>query len=135
MVFKSCIAVSALVLMAAAPSQDGQVVRHPSDKYVAKDAPAPASNWAGQPWWAALAECAAVFSLAPEDKASFQKFAGYAMMRVADDRKVKAEEAAALVLPRSQGSTNQRAQIMVGGFGMAAVRANCDKLFVQYQAL
>lgn len=128
---------AALLLGSTIPAlaQEGPVVRHPNDKYVAEDAPAPASNWKGQPWWVPLAECAAAYGLPTEDRDNFQKFAGYAMMRVADDRGVKAEEAAALVLPWTQGRGRERAQMMSDAFGLDGVRANCDALFTQYESL
>jgi hypothetical protein len=130
-------AIAALLIGAISPAsaQQTDAVRDPRDRYVAKDAPAPASNWKDQPWWIPLAECAAVFASPPEERAEFQKFAGHAMMRLADDRSLKAEEAAGLVLPWTQGRGRQRADMMTSAFGTEAVRANCDKLFEQYQAL
>ncbi len=129
------LAAALLALATALTPSAAQEVRDPKDKLVARDAAAPASNWKDQPWWTALAECAAAFRREPADKDKFQKFAGYAMMRVADDRGVKAEVAAALVLPWTEGRGQERAGIMIGAFGIGPVRANCDKLFDQYQTM
>lgn len=131
---------AAIALMApigAAVSQDAPVVRHPSDKYIAKDAPAPASNWKEQPWWAPLAECAAVYGLAPEDKDKFRTFAAASLMRVMADRKIPMEEAGKLVIPwtQDQGTGRKRAEIMASAFGMQKVRAQCDNLLTQYEGM
>jgi len=127
--------IAAAILMTVATASAQHDLRDPRDKYVAADAPSPASNWKDQPWWVPLAECAAVYRAEPVIKDQFQKFAGHAMMRIADDRKIKAEEAAAIVLPWTEGRGMERAQTMIGYFGIDAVRANCDALFTQYQAL
>ncbi len=128
------LAVSAALLHGVASAQDAGTLRHPDDKYVPADAAAPASNWKGQPWWVALAECAASFRTEPANKTEFQKFAGYAMMRLADDRKIKAEDAAAIVIPWTGGRGMERANTMISFFGIEAVRTNCAALMVQYQA-
>ena len=129
-------AVALLSLSAtSANAQDGSLARDPKDKLVPSDATGAASNWKGQPWWAPLSECAAAYALPTENKEKFQKFAGYAMMRVADDRGLKAEEAARLVIPWAQGRGRQRAETMSMGFGLERVRSNCDAMFTQYETM
>ncbi|RYE01652.1 MAG: hypothetical protein EOP61_10625 [Sphingomonadales bacterium] len=118
-----------------ANAQDATLARDARDKLVASDASGAVANWKDQPWWAPLSECAAAFALPTEQKEKFQTFAGHAMMRLADDRGLKAEDAARLILPWIQGRGRQRAEMMSMGFGLERVRSNCDAMFVQYQSL
>ena len=128
------LAVSIMLGAGTASAQSGNILRDARDQYVPTDAPSPAANWADQPWWVPLAECASAYRAEPADKDEFQKFAGHAMMRLADDRGIKAEEAAAIVLPWTGERGMERAQTMISFFGIDAVRTNCGALFTQYRA-
>lgn len=110
-----------------------QIARDARDRLVPAGATGPAKGYREQPWWAPLGECSAAFAAGQkQDRAAV--FMAQAMMRVADDRKLKAEEARDLVRPWIQGPGKSRAGMLTMGFGQAAVEGNCEQLLKQYEA-
>lgn len=125
-----------IVLIAASSSvltASAQIARDTRDRFVPDNATGAASGYSGQPWWAPLGECSATFTAGQkQDRANF--FAAQAMMRLADDRKVKAEEARDLVMPWIQGAGKSRSGMLTMGYGQEAVEQNCEALLKQYKA-
>ena len=102
---------------------------------VAADATGAAGSYKSQPWWEPLSMCAAVFIDQPQQTDKFRTIAAAAMLRLMEDRKIKMEDAGALVIPHIKGKAGTRAEIMMSGYGRARVEKNCDDLMVQYKAL
>lgn len=123
------------ILVAATPSTaaDWSEARHPNDLYISSNEAAPASGWNGQPWYAPLAECSAIFKLDPSDYATSEMFGSMAAQRIAEDRNISFEDAYYIVLPKFEASFNNRAKTMVAAFGAPKVRAQCKALAEQYQ--
>jgi len=130
------IAVLGIVLAASvlpALSASAQIARDARDRLVPAGATGPAAGYKGQPWWAPLGECSAAFTAGGKpDRANV--FMAQAMMRVADDRTLKAEEARDLVRPWVQTTGKSRAGMLAMGFGQAALEGNCEQLLKQYEA-
>lgn len=131
---KQSAALVGVVLTASALSPlaaSAQIARDPRDRLVPAGATGPAEGYRDQPWWAPLGECSAAFAAGGKsDRASF--FMAQAMMRLAGDRKLKAEEARDLVQPWIQGAGKSRAGMLSMAYGQAAVEQNCEQLFKQY---
>lgn len=126
-----CVVLAAAV--SPALSASAQIARDGRDRLVPAGATGAAAGYKGQPWWAPLGECSAVFSGGGKpDRANF--FMAQAMMRVADDRTLKAEDARDLVRPWIQTTGKSRAGMLAMGFGQAAVEGNCEALLKQYEA-
>jgi hypothetical protein len=109
----------------------------PRDKVIAKGTIGAVADWWEEPWWMALADCAAAFRSAPEDRAKVQTFATAAIAQVAKDRGIPLRDAGAVVMPYvTTGQGRQRAEdvILIYG-GVDETRSRCDKVLVQYKAL
>ena len=126
-----------LVGGAAFGAESAPPVDDPRDKIVANGATGAVADWWDEPWWIALADCAAVFRSAPEDRAKVQTFATAAMAQVAKDRGIPLRDAGAVVMPYvTTGQGRQRAEDVIAIFGgVSEARSRCDKVLVQYKAL
>jgi hypothetical protein len=106
------------------------------DKMVAVGPEGAAGDWDGQPWWIALADCAAAYREPPIDQPKFKNFGAAAMSRLAADRALPARQAAEIVMPYINGQGRERAQVMVGIFGGSEeIRSICDKALAHYEKL
>jgi hypothetical protein len=105
----------------------------PRDRMVPEGAAAPATDNIGEPWWMPLGECVAVFQQA-QDNAKANRFARLAMTRIMEDRAVKANEAAAVVVAWTKTLGGERARVMIGLFTLEEVLPRCDRLERQYAA-
>ena len=119
--------------VASALPASAQITVDPRDKRVPAAATGAAAGYKGQPWWAPLGECSAAFAAGGKtDRANL--FMAQAMMRLADDRALKAEEARDLIRPWIQTTGKSCAAILAMGYGQAAVEGNCEALLKPYEA-
>lgn len=128
-----------LSLVGAVPAgaRSAPPVEDPRDKVVAKGTTGAVADWWQEPWWIALADCAAVLRSAPEDRAKFQTFATAAMAQIAKDRGIPLRDAGGVVMPYvTTGQGHRRAEDVIAIFGgVGEMRSRCDKVLVQFKAL
>ena len=139
---KLAVGITALsALLACAPSSAQQLLDRPPldprDKVVSPDTPGPAGDWEENAWWVALAECAAMFRSAPEDREKVQTFGTAAMGRLAKDRGLQAREAAAIVIPYINGpKAREIAEVFIALYGGVEMpRQRCDRVLEQHGAI
>src|SRR3954471_15230669 len=89
-------AIAMLVMATPAQSQTAPSAPDARDKIAPKEMSYRADL---EPWWMALADCAAIFHEAPVDRAKMQAFATAAMAQMAKDRGITLREAGAIVMP------------------------------------
>jgi hypothetical protein len=128
----------AMALLAMAAPARAQIVMPPPEDARDKMAPKEMSYAdESEPWWMALADCAAVFRAAPEDTAKFRTFGTAAMAQMAKDRAIPLRDAGAVVMPYIMtGQGNARAAALSGIYGdLTGLRASCDGVMAKHKAL
>ena len=127
-----------LIALAGSAPAWAQVVMPPPDDARDKMAPKEMSYAEDvEPWWMALADCAAMFHAVPEDPAKFRAFGTAAIGQMAKDRGIPLRDAVAVVMPYIlKGQGGVRAASLTGIYGDAVKpREGCDGVMVKYKAL
>lgn len=119
-----------------AAAQSAPSAANADDKRVAKGVSGAVADWEEEPWWIALADCAAAFRLAPSDPNKTKAFSLAAIDRVSSDRRIDLKSAAAIVMPYAiSGEGLERAKTTSEIFGSPDdLRSRCDGVMVQYRA-
>lgn len=108
----------------------------PKDKLVSETATGAVSDWQGEPWWMALADCSSAWRLDPPDKAKTSLFGVAAGKRISADRGIEPKAAMADVVPyiaAGQGAERAQTHSAIWG-GPDELRKRCEGVMVQYKA-
>lgn len=128
------LAIVLLALAAPLQAQTGPSEVDPRDKIAPKEM---SYREDLEPWWMALADCAAIFQQAPMDRPKMQTFATAAMAQMAKDRGITVRQAGAIVMPHVMtGRGFEIASAMVAVYdGVTRLRTDCDGVMAKYKTL